>query len=331
MPVYPRTLAFARDYFLTMRPYLLFVSGITGLAGLAFAPGVSLPSFVLLFAACFLSYGFGQALTDCSQLDTDALSAPYRPLVRGTIRVRDVAVVSLCGLAAVGVTLIWHNRWNVFPVTLAIVGLATYTPLKRRWWGGPFYNAAIVGLLFLIGYLSGIGEGVWPGPGRMPAIRPGLSAAFWPTAGVVFFGYANFVLSGYFKDVAADRASGYRTLPVAFGRRLAARVSDAFAAAAVVAAVLAVAMTRAPDPAVVPFVGLALVSGVAAAAVGQRRLHRVRRDADAHRAIEPVVHSYLLFLAAITALHQPLWAPFLAAFYGVFALAIRVRPERVQI
>ena len=170
-------MGFVRDYFVTMRPYLLFVSGITGLAGLAFAPHVPFPSLALLFAACFMSYGFGQALTDCSQLDTDSLSAPYRPMVRGTIRVRDVALVSLAGLIGVGVILIWHNRWNVVPVTLAIIGLATYTPLKRRWWGGPFYNAAIVGLLFLIGYLSGIGEGVWPGIGRMPSSLPARSAA----------------------------------------------------------------------------------------------------------------------------------------------------------
>ena len=33
----------------------------------------------------------------------------------------------------------------------------------------------------------------------------------------VFFGYANFVLAGYFKDVDADRATGYHTLPVVFG------------------------------------------------------------------------------------------------------------------
>ena len=33
-----------------------------------------------------------------------------------------------------------------------------------------------------------------------------------------FFGYANFVLAGYFKDIEADRATGYRTFPVVFGR-----------------------------------------------------------------------------------------------------------------
>ena len=48
---------------------------------------------------CF-SYGFGQALTDCFQRDTDRLSAPYRPLVRGRISVAQVLLVSLAGLLA---------------------------------------------------------------------------------------------------------------------------------------------------------------------------------------------------------------------------------------
>ena len=51
--------------------------------------GISAPvvgfAAVLIGLAFFVSYGFGQALTDCFQTDTDALSAPYRPLVRGLV------------------------------------------------------------------------------------------------------------------------------------------------------------------------------------------------------------------------------------------------------
>ena len=48
----------------------------------------------------------------------------------------------------------------------------------------------------------------------------GLSAVFW--------GYANFVLVGYFKDVEADRATGYNTFLVVFGRRLSSIASNIF-------------------------------------------------------------------------------------------------------
>ncbi len=56
-----------------------------GLVGLAAAPPLAFPAFALAFSAFFVSYGLGQALTDVFQMDTDALSSPYRPLVRGEI------------------------------------------------------------------------------------------------------------------------------------------------------------------------------------------------------------------------------------------------------
>jgi len=79
------SVTFLKAMVITMRPYLLFLSGITGIAGVAAVPGAPTPTVLLVFVASFLSYGFGQALTDCFQTDTDALSAPYRPLVRGTV------------------------------------------------------------------------------------------------------------------------------------------------------------------------------------------------------------------------------------------------------
>jgi len=321
---------FVRRYVVTMRPYLLFVSGITGLAGLALAPDVGTGRLALLGGVLFLSYGFGQALTDCFQLDTDALSAPYRPLVRGTLRIRDVAIVSCAGLLGVGSVLVWHNVWTLGPVLLAVVGLATYTPFKRRWWAGPFYNAAIVALLLLIAYLAGIGESAWPAPGRMPSPRPHAPPSFWPAVAVTFFGYANFVLAGYFKDISADRASGYRTLPVVAGRRITARVSDAFAGLAVLGAVGAIATVSSSTPARGPGAAF-VVAGAAVALVAQARLHRVRSDAGAFRAIEPVVHAYVLLLSGIAALHRPDLTPFLLVFYCAFAVAMHRRPERAQI
>ena len=75
---------FWRAYAITLRPYLFFVSGAAGLVGLAMTDLPPL-AFGAAFLAFFLSYGLGQALTDVFQRDTDALSSPYRPLVRGEI------------------------------------------------------------------------------------------------------------------------------------------------------------------------------------------------------------------------------------------------------
>jgi len=315
---------FARGYAVTMRPYLLFVSGVTGLLGISLAPPVPLATTLPLALAFFVSYGFGQALTDCFQTDTDALSAPYRPLVQGRLRRRDVMVVSLLGLVACGIVLARHAPVNLALAGLAVVGLATYTPLKRRWWAGPFYNAWIVAVLVLLGYAAATTAA------RQPlAPPPALPAA----VAAVFFGYANFVLTGYYKDVSADRATGYRTLPVAVGFRVSALVSDVLAALALAACGVA-ARAALAGVAVTPAyaAGLALLgAGAVAAAVGQIRLHRVRDEAQAHRAIVPVVHAYVLLCAGLAALHTPAWGPALALVYGAFVLVLARRPLRRQI
>lgn len=85
-------------YIITMRPYLMFVSGITGIAGLSFSNNLSLLQTILVFFASFFSYGFGQALTDCFQIDTDSISSPYRPLTQGKISKSLVLIISAAGL-----------------------------------------------------------------------------------------------------------------------------------------------------------------------------------------------------------------------------------------
>src|SRR5512135_525029 len=133
------TLEFVRAYGITMRPYLMFVSGITGLVGISFVPGVSVTDFILRFAASFLSYGFGQALTDCFQIDTDSISAPYRPMTRGLLSRPATLALSAAGLTACIAVFAYFDTRNLLLGLLAGTGLATYTPMKRRWWAGPWY------------------------------------------------------------------------------------------------------------------------------------------------------------------------------------------------
>lgn len=311
---------FWRDYGVTMRPYLLFVSGVTGLAGLSLVSQVPLGALAILGPVFFLAYGFGQALTDCFQTDTDSLSAPYRPLVRGTLLPRDVLAVSLTGLAGSAAIVVAFHAMNALAAVLTILGLATYTRFKRRWWAGPWYNAWIVSLVVLIGYLAGAGAA-----GEDTIAGPRLLGTLLASFGA----YATFVLTGYFKDIAADRATGYRTLPVVFGRRIAAWVSDGFALLGFVGASVALVGTGWGWHLLVaaPFVSAAaLLAGLA-----QWRLHRMRTDAAAHRAIEPVVHGYILLLAGLTAANQPSWTPFLVTFYLAFRWTVGRRPMAAQI
>lgn len=313
---------FVKAYIITMRPYLLFVSGITGIVGLAFAQDVSPSKAILIFTASFLSYGFGQALTDCFQVDTDSLSAPYRPLTQGIISKKQVLAVSILGLTFCISIFTYFNPLNLILGIIAGLGLATYTPFKRRWWGGPFYNAWIVTVLCLMSFLSCIHDSAKV-----------FSITYVYAMTTIFFGYANFVLTGYFKDITADRATGYLTLPVVFGRNVASIVSDCFALVMCVASVLTLFNFDFSSFQIISLVlGIAfLATGIYSAVLGQIRLHNITTDKDAHVAISPMLHSYLLLLSGISCGMKPEWSVFLILFYIGFVLVLNKRPVNQQI
>ena len=314
--------AFLRAYVVTMRPYLLFVSGAAGLVGLSFVPIPTAGRVVPAFFALFLSYGFGQALTDCFQMDTDTLSAPYRPLVAGVISRRQVLVTSLAGLAAVIAVLAWLNPTILILGILAVLGLSTYTSLKRTWWGGPPWNSWIVALLPLMGRLTDRGYHV------SSLARPdtGASQAFLLAVLAVFFGYANFVVTGYFKDVSADRATGYRTFPVVFGWQPAAVYGDVTAAVAAALTARVLVLVGANAWSVTAF-----TVGVALHVHAQVAVHLARDERRVGGPIANGVRALVLYCLAIVASNAVGWGPLLLVFYGCFEAALRLRPERGQV
>ena len=107
-----------------MRPYLLFVSGVTGICGMSYIDELSLSKSILIFLASFLSYGFGQALTDCFQTDTDSISSPYRPLTQGRISKTQVLIVSIIGLVLCISVFTFYNPVNLLLGILSGVGLS---------------------------------------------------------------------------------------------------------------------------------------------------------------------------------------------------------------
>ncbi len=150
------SIRFIKAYVITMRPYLMFVSGMTGIAGMSFSAELNVSKAALIFLAGFLSYGFGQALTDCFQIDTDSISSPYRPLTRGIVNRNYFLAISITGLLTCISVFVYFNPVNIGPGILAGVGLATYTYFKRKWWAGPFYNAWIVLVLFIMSYFAAL-------------------------------------------------------------------------------------------------------------------------------------------------------------------------------
>ena len=314
--------AFAKAYFITMRPYLLFVSGVTGICGMSYIDGLSLSKSILIFLASFLSYGFGQALTDCFQTDTDSISYPYRPLTQGRISKTQVLIVSITGLVLCISVFTFYNPMNLLLGILSGVGLATYTYFKRKFWSGPFYNAWIVGVLFLMAFLSGSDLSMITENHKLVY---GLSAVFW--------GYANFVLVGYFKDVEADRATGYNTFLVVFGRRLSSIASNIFGILTILSVIFVFSYSnsfeRLLEQSSIQIIILAL--GILIMFFCQVLVHFIKQDDESSNAISLSVHAYILLLTSIIVLNKNEWIIPMIIFYVLFNLTMIFRPAKNQI
>lgn len=317
------SVAFWRAYWSTMRPYLIFVSGAAALVGMAFIENPDLFKVIIAFVPLFFSYGLGQALTDCFQMDTDAYSAPYRPLIKGLISRGQVITISLSGLALSVLILTTINPVILIFGILAVVGLLSYTSFKRTWWGGPFWNSWIVALLPLMGRLVER-EALHQ---KIIGSNDPRSLAFLLAVLAVFFSYANFVMMGYFKDISADRKTGYRTFPVVFGWKAAAVYSDGLAigAAFLTGWTLYVIGNFS-------FVGVAVfILGLGVALSAQVKIHTVRDESKAFGSITNVVRAFILYSTAIVVTLKTEWLFFLVLFYLLFEFALRKRPEETQV
>ena len=320
------SLRFWRAYLVTMRPYLLYVSGAAGLAGLAFTGGIPATGILLASAAFFLSYGLGQALTDCFQTDTDSISSPYRPLVKGNITKRQVFAVSIAGLTGVILILAYLDPEILLLGLLAVAGLVTYTSFKRTWWGGPPWNAWIVALLPLMGRLADPGLSLFD----LSVVTRGHSLPFILAVATIFVGYANFVVMGYFKDISADRQTGYRTIPVVFGWEKGTKVSDHLAVyTAILCFSTLFALSATGEASLWGF--FIFSAGAGTSLFAQAGLHRVEEEKETHPMIAGTVRCFILYCLAIAVALKPGWLLPSILFYLFFELTLRMRPERSQV
>jgi 4-hydroxybenzoate polyprenyltransferase len=264
----------------------------------------------------------GQALTDCFQTDTDAISSPYRPLVQGVISKKQVLGTSLVGLVLGILILTFLNPFILILGIVAVLGLVGYTFFKKRWWAGPFWNSWIVALLPIIGrmtdkegYLAYVSvEAVYP------------SSAFIFAVGAILFGYGNFVVMGYLKDISADRETGYRTFPVVFGWKATAIYSDILAISAAVFTASALFKAHAD------LLGISIfLIAFAINTFAQIKIHITRDEIMAHGPIANVVRAFILYALAIVVTLKPEWLGIMAVFYLIFEAALKYRPEKTQV
>jgi len=302
-----------------MRPYLLFVSGVVGLSGMAMAPvkEVNLLYFLLAFIPLFFGYGFGQALTDCFQTDTDSISAPYRPLSKKVVSPFNIGLVSSLGLILVALVLIIMNPYNIIWTALSIVGLSTYTYFKRQFWfAGPPYNSLIVMLVPIMGYYA--------------LTKGGLTllsdSNLWLICGLSFFSYANFVLIGYLKDIRADRKTGYKTFPVVFGWIPTIWIGNINLLFATTFCFILVGWN---DPVSFSIFLIATLIGIAGQVKGHFTQEKI--ESNASFSITCTVRSLLFWHLAVILHLRPEWLVFGIVFYAFFELTLSLRPQKDQI
>jgi len=314
-PIFSR--AFCRAYSIHMRPYLLFISGAAGAMGIAMGKTTDTPEWKcwLAFIPFFLGYGFGQALTDCFQTDTDKLSAPYRPLSQDIISIKSVLMVSISGLLSSGLVLLWLRPLSFALSIAAVFGLVTYSFVKKRFWiAGPFYNAWIVALLPVMGYFITRPKNEWQ-----------FLADHYGYILLTFFSYANFVLIGYLKDIEADRATNYQTFPVVLGWNNTILAGDIFAVITLLLFWRQIEINA-----------WSLVFGLAGSiivATGQIAGH-LAKEKNERGALIPIastVRGFVLLHTAVILSFQPDWYLLALINYALFEWALWKRPSKYQI
>jgi 4-hydroxybenzoate polyprenyltransferase len=206
---------------------------------------------------------------------------------------------------------------------MAVLGLLAYTRFKRRWWGGPPWNSWIVALLPVMGRLVDSESRIK----TIISLRGQPSASFFLAVLAIFFAYANFVVIGYFKDISADRKTGYLTFPVVFGWKPAAVYSDITALAAASFTGLALYSIGKPNifGLIIFFIALAVNL------YAQIRIHRLGDENKAYGPIANVVRAFILYCVSIIVTLKSEWIIFLAVFYLFFEIALKNRPEKRQV
>jgi 4-hydroxybenzoate polyprenyltransferase len=320
------SLAFWQSYLVTARPYLFYVSGIIGLVGLSLSEELVVWRFVTAFFSLFFFLGFGQALSDIFDRDTDRHSSPDRPMMKRLIRPRDVFIVSFAGLIACSAVMFILN-----PLTLAIniaiiAAWRNYRVFKRLWWIGPFWKAFIISLIMVDGYLAG----------GSPVTDLLTSSSVQSGFLTIFFAYTALSILGSFKDISADRRTGFRTLPVLFGWRPSVIISAAFAGAAGVYSFLFFEGAGLDFSRPVPlntgisfiFLGISWVFYVLA----HIKIYRVRGYEDqAFRGIEYMMRGFIFMTMAEVLVLKPQLLSLSVAYYLFFEFAFHARPNRAQV
>lgn len=320
MPVFSRRARLLAHLEMT-RPYTMFHAGLVAVAGAELASSGHGAAWRVALAGVVTICGWEAGLYagDYYDRELDASSKPFRPVPSGRVSPRE-AFLTMIGLIVSG----YCCALALGPINL---GLAILTTILGIAYSKTFKARALLG---------NFDRGVL---GICAALFGAFAVATHPNGPVllllvvVFFHDSASNLVGTIRDVAGDRAAGYRTVPVVYGVARAACIAAGLAFAAAVASCALMLLLRPSPLAWALFLGALIVAGSVylRLAVGRADLTRGRALA-AHKYL--VVERLLLFNAFV-AVYLPvaasltLLAGTLAASVGAQML-LRDRHERQQ-
>ncbi|WP_225730026.1 MULTISPECIES: UbiA family prenyltransferase [unclassified Nocardia] len=206
----------------TCRPYTLAYPGLTGLAGAALTGAPTPAQWVTAWLAPTLVWTGGLYLGDYFDRELDGVGKPHRPIPSGRLTPRTAVLTGICCVAAAfAVSALVEPR----AVAIALAGAAGTVGysrvLKRHGILGNLARGALTGLVLI--FAATLVHG-WPAP-----LVLGWAAVFClQDTG------SNIV--GTVRDIAGDRACGYRTVSVVYGGVFANRCAAACFAVAVLGA-----------------------------------------------------------------------------------------------
>jgi chlorophyll synthase len=194
-------------------PAWAFLCGAVASGALGWEPTTIGRLAIGLLMAGPILCGLSQVVNDYCDRDVDAINEPQRPIPSGLVSMRHVYITTII-LTSIGCSIaLFLGREVALYVAIGLVLAISYSmkPFRAKrngWIGNALVAVSYEGLAWLAGHA---------------AFAP-LTAASVTVALVYSFGAHGIMTVNDFKSIAGDARMGIRSIPVQYGKRVAARM-----------------------------------------------------------------------------------------------------------
>ncbi|MBU3064782.1 UbiA family prenyltransferase [Nocardia sp. NEAU-G5] len=234
----------------TWRPYTLCYPALVGVAGASLAGADRAGEFAAAAAAPALGWLAGHYLGDYFDRELDAIAKPQRPIPSGRLSATAALVGGICCALGSALVVVAANWRALALFALAMTGIVAYSRVyKGRGLVGNVVRGLITVLAFLVGAMTADPLPTWPVLALTPLFLLHDTASN---------------LVGAIRDVAGDRAGGYRSVPARHGVPYSVRLALVLYSAAIAVALIGALLLLHDRAACLVLLGCAAAIGVAA-------------------------------------------------------------------